>query len=64
MDNSPQDNRSAKKSGFFHVDTRNDNLWVTKTDSWFGKTLNFANPLAYIVVIMVILFFVLLVRLV
>jgi len=64
MGNFSEDNRSAKKSGFFHVDTKNENLWVTKSDSWFGKTLNFANPLAYIVVIMVILFFVLLVRLV
>lgn len=64
MDNFSQENHSNKKQGFFYFDEKNENLWVVKPGSWFGKVLNFGNPLAYIVVILVILFFVLLVRLV
>ena len=63
MDNFPP-KPANKKSGFFYFDAENENLWVSKSDSWFGKTLNFANPLAYIIVILVILFFVLLTRLI
>lgn len=64
MDNFPPKNPSNKKSGFFYFDAENENLWVAKPKSWFGKTLNFANPLAYIVVLLGILVLVLLTRLI
>ncbi len=64
MDNFSEENRSNKKNGFFYFDEKNEELWVARSGSWFGKSLNFANPQAYIIVILVILFFVLLVRLV
>lgn len=64
MDNFPQKNRSNKKGGFFYFDAENENLWVARPGSWFRKSLNFANPLAYIVVMLGILFLVLLTRLV
>lgn len=64
MDNFSQENRPNKKQGFFYFDSADENLWVAKPGSWFGKVLNFANPLAYIVVMLGVLFFILLVRLV
>ena len=64
MDNFPPKKPSDKKSGFFYFDSADENLWVAKPNSWFGKTLNFANPLAYIVVLLGILVLVSLSRLV
>ncbi|HEX7367140.1 MAG TPA: hypothetical protein VF273_08585 [Pelobium sp.] len=63
MDNFETRKSSKKKDGFFYFDASNENLLVTKPESWFGKTLNFANPLAYIVVILGVLAVVLVSRL-
>ncbi|HTN20665.1 MAG TPA: hypothetical protein VL125_09325 [Pelobium sp.] len=63
MDNFPP-KPANKKSGFFYFDSKDENLWVSKSDSWFGKTLNFANPLAYIVVLLSLLVIILVTRLV
>jgi uncharacterized membrane protein len=61
------DNFQPKKptnNRFFYFDAEDENLWVTKPGSWLGKTLNFANPLAYIVVLLSLLVIILVTRLV
>jgi len=63
MDDFPPKNSVDKKSGFFYFDSENENLWVSKPSSWFGKTLNFANPLAYIVALLSLLVIILVTRL-
>lgn len=61
MKNKPD--RSKYKWGFIYFNPDDDNLIVPKSNAMLGWTLNFAKPLAYIFLLILLLIVMLLQRL-
>ncbi|OAQ38644.1 hypothetical protein A5893_14660 [Pedobacter psychrophilus] len=63
MDNSPKKDLSKYKNSFFFFDADDEDLIVPMRNPKFGYTLNFAKPLAYIFLLIVLLVLILITRL-
>ncbi|MBK0384330.1 hypothetical protein I5M32_15285 [Pedobacter sp. SD-b] len=63
MVNPPKKDLSKYKGGVFFFDANDEDLIVPMANPRFGYTLNFAKPLAYIFLLIVLLVFILITRL-
>ncbi|RKD20387.1 hypothetical protein BCY91_01865 [Pelobium manganitolerans] len=54
---------NQKPKGFFCFDSEQEALWIPNPHLRCGRSLNFANPLSYILVILLLLIAVLITRL-
>jgi uncharacterized membrane protein len=63
MDDFPKKDVSKYKFGIFYFNADDENLIVLKSNSIFGYTLNFAKPLAYIFLLILLLVVILITRL-
>ena len=65
MANFPENKKDSNKYkwGLFYYNPNNPKLWVPKVDSILGSTLNFAQPLAYIFILILLMVVVLATRL-
>jgi uncharacterized membrane protein len=63
MDDFPKKDLSKYKFGIFYFNADDENLIVLKSNSKFGYTLNFAKPLAYIFLLILLLVVILITRL-
>ncbi len=63
MDNLSNKESPKHKSGFFYFNAEDENLIVIKPNTKFGYTLNFAKPLAYIFLLILLLVLILITRL-
>ncbi|MBC7653628.1 MAG: hypothetical protein H7098_04035 [Oligoflexus sp.] len=63
MDNFSKKKSPKKGHGFFFFDAKNENLIVPNDSSIFRYTLNFAQPLAYIFLLVLLLILISITRL-
>jgi uncharacterized membrane protein len=63
MANNPKKENSKYKYGIFYFNGEDENLIVQKPDALLGWTLNFAKPLAYILVMIGFLLLMLILKL-
>jgi uncharacterized membrane protein len=53
--NDPVNNQVNYKWGIFYFNTKDTRIIVPKRNRFMGYTLNFANPLAWLVIVLIIL---------
>jgi uncharacterized membrane protein len=63
MVNEQRKNKSKYRYGIFYFDFEDENLIVQKSGALFGWTLNFAKPLAYILLMVMFLLIMLILKL-
>jgi uncharacterized membrane protein len=63
MVNKPKKDLSKYKYGLFYFDPEDENLIVAEANPTFGWTLNFAKPLAYVLLLVMFLLLMLIIKL-
>jgi len=56
----PNDNQDNYKWGFIYFNPNDSRVFVPKSVNWMGYTMNFANPVTYLVIlgfILMVIFF-------